>query len=41
MQHIEDVKEYWNLRAKGFSDAVEEELSQESAEEWREIFQKP
>ncbi len=40
MQHIEDVKEYWNLRAKGFSDAVEEELSQESAEEWREIFQK-
>ena len=27
MQHIEDVKEYWNLRAKGFSDAVEEELS--------------
>ena len=29
MQHIEDVKEYWNLRAKGFSDAVEEELSQE------------
>ena len=26
MQHIEEIKDYWNLRANGFSLAVEEEL---------------
>ena len=24
MQHIEEIKDYWNLRANGFSLAVEE-----------------
>ena len=32
MQHIEEIKDYWNLRANGFSLAVEEELRTESGE---------
>ena len=40
MQHIEEIKDYWNLRANGFSLAVEEELRTESGKEWEEIFQK-
>ena len=26
MPHIEEIKDYWNMRANGFSMAVEEEL---------------
>ena len=40
MQHIEEIKDYWNLRANGFSLAVEEELRTESGKEWEEIFRK-
>ena len=30
MPHIEEIKDYWNMRANGFSMAVEEELKKES-----------
>lgn len=38
MQHIEEIKDYWNMRANGFSMAVEEELKTESGKKWEEIF---
>ena len=38
MAHIEEIKDYWNQRAKGFSLAVEEELGSGSAEQWTQIF---
>lgn len=39
MGHIEEIKDYWNLRANGFSLAVEEELKTETGMRWKEIFQ--
>lgn len=38
MPHIEEIKDYWNMRANGFSMAVEEELKTESRKEWEQIF---
>ena len=38
MAHIEEIKDYWNLRAQGFSDAVDEELATESGREWAAYF---
>lgn len=38
MNHIEEVQSYWNSRAKGFSMAVEEELSTETGREWSAFF---
>lgn len=38
MQHIEEIKNYWNLRANGFSLAVEEELKSEEGQRWEKIF---
>lgn len=40
MAHIEEIKDYWNLRASGFSDAVEEELRGDSGREWAEFFRR-
>ena len=39
MGHLEEVKAYWNQRAKGFSMAVEEELASECGKEWESFFQ--
>ena len=39
MGHLEEVKAYWNQRAKGFSMAVEEELASERGKEWESFFQ--
>jgi len=36
----EQVKDYWNLRANGFSSAIEEELNTPSYEAWKEVFSK-
>lgn len=38
MQYIEEIKDYWNLRANGFSDAVDEELEGKTAEKWEKLF---
>ncbi len=38
MAHIEEIKDYWNLRANGFSNAVEEEMITESYKEWKNFF---
>ena len=35
----DSVKDYWNLRANGFSSAVEEEMVTESHRTWTECFQ--
>ena len=37
MQHIEEIKDYWNMRANGFSMAVEEELKTEYGKKFFEI----
>ena len=37
MPHIEEIKEYWNRRANGFSLAVDEEL-ENNADHWEQIF---
>ena len=37
--HIDEIKDYWNQRANGFSAAVEGELDTENVEKWKEIFQ--
>lgn len=39
MGHMEEIKDYWNLRANGFSLAVEEELKTEVGVRWKKIFQ--
>lgn len=39
MEHLEEVQAYWNQRAKGFSMAVEEELTSECGREWERFFQ--
>lgn len=39
MEHIDEIKDYWNLRANGFSLAVEEELKTKAGVRWKEIFQ--
>ena len=39
MGHMEEIKDYWNLRANGFSLAVEEELKTEAGVRWKKIFQ--
>lgn len=36
----DSVKDYWNLRANGFSSAVEEEMATSSHEIWKDCFQK-
>ena len=36
---MEEIKDYWNLRANGFSLAVEEELKTEVGVRWKKIFQ--
>lgn len=41
MAHIEEIKDYWNLRANGFSNAVEEEMITESYKEWKTSLRKP
>lgn len=38
MAHIEEIKDYWDLRSKGFSDAVQEELENDSGKEWEAFF---
>lgn len=38
MAHIEEIKDYWNLRANGFSNAVEEEMTTDSYDEWKNFF---
>lgn len=38
MTYIEEIKDYWDLRANGFSNAVEEELVTESYKEWTDFF---
>lgn len=38
MPHIEEIKDYWNLRASGFSAAVQEELENDSAVQWAQFF---
>ncbi len=40
MSHINEIKDYWNLRARGFSMAVEEELSGGVRKRWENIFRK-
>lgn len=39
MEHIEEIKDYWNQRANGFSLAVDEELKTEAGARWKTIFQ--
>ena len=41
MQHIEEIKDYWNMRANGFSMAVEEELKTESEKNGKKFFEIP
>ena len=45
MPHIEEIRDYWNLRANGFALAVDAEMDTESAREWtaffRETFPEP
>lgn len=36
----DSVKEYWNLRANGFSSAVEEEMVTDSHNQWRDCFER-
>ena len=38
MDHLTVVKDYWDRRSHGFSDAVIEELDSYKGEEWREFF---
>lgn len=38
MPHKDEIRDYWNLRANGFSDAVEEELQGESGARWTSVF---
>lgn len=38
MQHIDEIKDYWNQRANGFALAVDEELASESGNNWRQFF---
>lgn len=40
MKHIDEIKDYWNQRANGFSLAIEEELESASGADWRKFFQK-
>lgn len=36
--HLKEVKDYWNLRSHGFSDAINEELNSHLGEAWKERF---
>ena len=38
MPYINEIKDYWNLRANGFSLAVKEELEMESGIKWETMF---
>ena len=38
MGHMGEIKDYWNLRANGFSLAVEEELKTEVGVRWKKMF---
>ena len=38
MDHLSDVKDYWDRRSHGFSDAVNEELDSYKGDAWREFF---
>ena len=36
--HLEEVRNYWNLRSHGFSNAVNEEIDSPAGEAWKETF---
>lgn len=38
--HLEEIRDYWNSRANGFSRAVNEELETEEKNRWEKIFRK-
>ncbi|MDO5424943.1 MAG: class I SAM-dependent methyltransferase [Eubacteriales bacterium] len=38
MAHIDEIKDYWNKRANGFSLAVAEELETDAGKRWEQIF---
>lgn len=38
MDHLKDVKDYWDSRSHGFSDAVIEELSSYRGGQWKQFF---
>ncbi len=40
MDHLKDVKDYWDKRSHGFSDAINEEADSHLGEEYRERFRK-
>ena len=40
MDHLKDVKDYWDKRSHGFSDAINEEADSHLGEEYKERFRK-
>ncbi len=38
MDHLKEVQAYWDLRSRGFSDAINEEADSELGEAWKERF---
>lgn len=38
MNHLEEIRDFWNLRSHGFSDAVKEELDGGPGKVWTDLF---
>ena len=40
MEQLKEIRQYWNMRADGYGEAIREELNSPGALQWRERFEK-